>query len=178
MKTKIKSCDTCSYYIVEEDLNLDSKNQMEFKKLDMSSLYDISFEDLNKFVFLLRDIRRPTCIGGLTGLNEIKKNCKYYANLPFVYNKSDLLKSFISFYRQRSLRCGIYMTIILGLLAMVLTIFGILNETKNSDLNGSVVKESLDIKNLESTERMQIKELTDSILKLNIQLKSQINASK
>jgi hypothetical protein len=179
MKTKKKTCETCSYFIIEEDINnLDAQHQIEFENFNTSTLDDISIEDINKLAFLLQNIRRQTCIGGLIKPNEIKVNCKYYANLPFELEKSQLLQSFIANYNKHSTKKSMFITVLLGLLTASLTLFGIFQNTKNRELKKSIIKNELDYKNLEQTSNHQIKVLNDSILKLNVKLKNQNNEQK
>mgnify|MGYP001766279209 CR=1 FL=1 len=163
-----KTCNSCSYYILDEDFdNLTPEEQKEFTGIDTKILENISKNDLERLGRLLHKLRRYTCVGGLIEIDEIKTNCRVHRVLPSSFDKDQKLQSFIAnsnkIYSKRSLS----ITILLSLITTVVALFGIWQNTKNRALKEKItIIESQNEKTVEGYNN-QIKKLTDSINEIN-----------
>jgi len=169
MSNDIISCITCSYYIIDEDIqNLDRSQQIEFEKIDFKSIHDNEDIDLVKLANLLNGLRRKTCIGGLIKENEIRKNCKYYKTLSYDFDKNQLLQSFIANSNKIYSRKSMITTIVIAFLTISATLFGISQSSKNRGLKKEIDKYILLEKEVVYSNNIKFKELTDSINRLNL----------
>lgn len=166
---KNKSCKSCSFYITDEDIcHLSKEEQIEFENFETKSLDSIENESLIRLACLLQKIRRQTCIGGLVELNEIKENCKYYmTNLSTDFDKNQLLQIFIDNKAKIQYRKNNWISLSLGIVTVIVSVYGVTLNTKNQNLENQVLQLKEESKELKVT----ITTLQDSISMTNDTLK-------
>lgn len=161
---KKKSCVDCSFQETDDNIShLSYEEQIEFERINTSSLDSIDDEDLKRLAFLLQRIRTQICLGGKTGINETKKNCKYYANLPADFNRDQLLAVFNSISSKVQSRNSNLISWLLGVATIIISLFGISANSENKELKGQIEKLKLESSYLTNS----VSNLKDSIGVLN-----------
>lgn len=161
---KNKSCQTCSFYITDEDIShLSKEEQIEFENFDPTTLDSIEEDQLKRLAFLLQKLRRQTCIGGLIHFNETKEHCKYHKNLPTDFDKSQLLQVFINNTAKFQSKKSHLISISFGIITLIVSIYGLYQNSENKVLKAQIVDLKQDAENMTKT----INLLQDSISTLN-----------
>lgn len=161
MKNNKKSCNTCSYYITDENIsNLSREEQIEFENFNTDSLTSIENSELERLAYLLQRLKSKTCVGGLVGINEIRKHCKYYKILPSDFDKNQLLQSFIANSGKYQSKTNIVISIVLGIITILVSLYGVLQNTQNKELENKIKQNEFSYQGL----IIENKNLNDSII--------------
>ncbi len=167
----MKKCSDCSFFIVEDDIqNLTAEDQIKFERIKIGSISDNEQIDLIELRRLLAGIRKKTCIGGLIKNNEIRDDCIYHnSDLPKDFDNSQLLNLFISQKTSKFSQKSWITTIILAVITVSVTLFGIILSSKNRELTRVIEKSQVREINLnKSILTLLANQKRDSILIKNL----------